>query len=350
MKRNWWKYLSGLILIYVLFVGMLTPLKPGIVSLKPMSATGGQKIELTVGCYNAHLNSVLQNQAFLKLSDQKVIRAVAIEEKSSNEARLTFNLPKSLSTGKAKERATLILNNEVDGSLILPNALLLTADQSALEDVNTISWSNFDVSQLFKVSSFRFPYRNILNETIRNTFFHVAIWFAMFILLIIALVASIQYLIKKELRYDYLASSFTHISIVYGLIGLATGAVWAKFTWGAFWTTDVKLNMAAISVAIYLAYSVLRKGIKDVDAKARLSASYNIFAFVMMIPLIFIIPRLTDSLHPGNGGNPALGGEDLDNTLRMVFYPAIIGFTLLGIWIGNLSYRAQLLFDKSLEE
>ena len=61
----------------------------------------------------------------------------------------------------------------------------------------------------------------------------------------------------------------------------------------------------------------------------------------MIIPLLFVIPRMTDSLHPGNGGNPAFGGEDLDNTMRMVFYPAVIAWTLLGLWISNILFRLK---------
>ena len=72
-----------------------------------------------------------------------------------------------------------------------------------------------------------------------------------------------------------------------------------------------------------------------------MSAAYNIFAFVAMIPLVFVIPRLTSSLHPGNGGNPALGGEDLDNTLRLVFYPAVLGMMCLGTWMASLYYRVR---------
>lgn len=83
----------------------------------------------------------------------------------------------------------------------------------------------------------------------------------------------------------------------------------------------------------------------DQDRRAKVSAAYNIFAFATMIPLIIIIPRLTDSLHPGNGGNPALGGEDLDHTLRMVFYPAIIGLTLISVWISSLVTRYRLVED-----
>ena len=89
---------------------------------------------------------------------------------------------------------------------------------------------------------------------------------------------------------------------------------------------------------------------EDAERKARLSAVYNIFAFVALIPLIYVVPRLTDSLHPGSGGNPALGGEDLDNTMRMIFYPAIIGWTLLGFWMAQLYYRLIRVQMKMEEE
>ena len=106
------------------------------------------------------------------------------------------------------------------------------------------------------------------------------------------------------------------------------------------------LNMSAIALLIYFAYWVLRLTIKDVDAKARITAVYNLFAFACLMILVMVIPRLTDSLHPGNGGNPALGGEDLDNTLRSVFYPVIIGYTLIGLWMAQLYYRYSSIKDK----
>ena len=76
----------------------------------------------------------------------------------------------------------------------------------------------------------------------------------------------------------------------------------------------MKQNMTAIALLIYAGFFLLRKTIADPDSKGRIGNIYNIFAFCMLIPLIFIIPRRYDSLHPGNGGNPAMGGEDLDNT------------------------------------
>jgi heme exporter protein C len=76
---------------------------------------------------------------------------------------------------------------------------------------------------------------------------------------------------------------------------------------------------------------------------------YSIFAFAVFIPLIFILPRLTDSLHPGNGGNPGFNAYDMDSSLRMVFYPAIIGWTLLGTWISTVRVRLRRL-ERKLED
>jgi heme exporter protein C len=81
----------------------------------------------------------------------------------------------------------------------------------------------------------------------------------------------------------------------------------------------------------------------DEMQKARISSVYNIFAFVIFMVLIWILPRMTDSLHPGNGGNPAFSKMDLDNRMRLVFYPAIIGWTLLGFWITQIRIRIKKL-------
>ena len=75
------------------------------------------------------------------------------------------------------------------------------------------------------------PHLAILNETVRNLFFHVAIWFAMFILLIVSVVYSIKHLKTSSVKTDIIASEFATMGIVFGLLGIATGSVWARFTW-----------------------------------------------------------------------------------------------------------------------
>ena len=112
---------------------------------------------------------------------------------------------------------------------------------------------------------------------------------------------------------------------------------------GRFWTNDPKLNGTAISLLAYLAYFVLRGSMEDPMTRARISAVYNIFAFVLMIVFIQVLPRLTDSLHPGNGGNPAFGEYDLDRQMRWVFYPAMIAWIGMGYWIWDIRCRLEKL-------
>jgi heme exporter protein C len=69
-----------------------------------------------------------------------------------------------------------------------------------------------------------------------------------------------------------------------------------------------------------------------------------------MIPLIFILPRMVDSLHPGNGGNPAFSNYDLDSRMRLVFYPAVLGWILMGFWLSALLRRIMLLEHNKNEE
>lgn len=190
------------------------------------------------------------------------------------------------------------------------------------------------------------PRLAILNETIRNLYFHVPMWFSMVILYLVSVIYSIKYLNSGDEKCDLIAIESVNTGIVCGFIGLATGMIWAKFTWGTFWTNDPKLNGSAIATLMYLAYIVLRSSIEEEQKRAKISAIYNIFAFPAMIVLLFILPRLTDSLHPGNGGNPGFGGYDLDHNMRLVFYPAVLGWILIGVWIMTIRYRIRLVENK----
>ena len=203
------------------------------------------------------------------------------------------------------------------------------------------------------------PRLYILNETIRNLYFHVCMWFGMMILFIVSFVYSIKYLNNTNYRYDLYAKNFAAVGIVFGVLGYATGTLWANYTWVtdqnqslASILKEPKLIGAAIAILIYGAYFVLRGSFTDMDKRARVSAVYNIFAFAMLFPSIWIIPRMVGSLHPGapgsESGNPALNFNDIDSRLRMVFYPAVIGWTLLGVWIATLKIRIELLSDKAL--
>jgi heme exporter protein C len=201
------------------------------------------------------------------------------------------------------------------------------------------------------------PIREVIQESIRNLYYHVSMWFSMMILFTVSVVNAVKYLNTNNLKYDNLSRQYGVIGILFGVLGYSTGMIWASFTWAdpnnaasasfASIAKDPKLIGAAIALLIYFAYLVLRDSIQDIDKKARISAVYNIFAFAFLFPSIWIIPRILDSLHPGGQGNPALNPKDIDSRMRMVFYPAVIGWTLLGVWIVSLKVRMKNLQEKT---
>jgi heme exporter protein C len=191
------------------------------------------------------------------------------------------------------------------------------------------------------------PNLNIIEQSIRNLYFHVAMWMAMMVFFIISVVYSIRYLRSNSLTDDLYALEFGKTGMLFGALGLVTGMIWATYTWGAPWSNDPKQLGAAIALLIYAAYFVLRNSMNDIDKRARVGAVYNIFAFAMLFPTIWVLPRLVDSLHPGGQGNPAMNTKDVDSRMRMVFYPAIIGWSLLGVWITTLKIRYNLYKEKT---
>lgn len=185
------------------------------------------------------------------------------------------------------------------------------------------------------------PRQPILNETIRNVYFHVPLWFGMMTLMTASMWFAIKYLRNGNIQDDEYSVEFANVAIFFGILGFMTGSLWGQYTWGDWLPKDPKIIAVEVGLLIYSSYFILRSSFEDEQRKARLSAIYNIFAFATFIPLVWILPRLTDSLHPGNGGNPAFGKYDMDNSMRMVFYPAIIGWTLLGVWITSLRIRLR---------
>ncbi|HCN82057.1 MAG TPA: ABC transporter permease [Sphingobacteriaceae bacterium] len=190
------------------------------------------------------------------------------------------------------------------------------------------------------------PALPILHESIRNLYFHVPMWFAMITLYFISVIYSIKYLNKGRTNDDLIAVESVNAGVIFCFFGLISGSLWANITWGDPWPNDPKLNGAAIATLMYLAYLVLRNAIDEEQKRAKISAIYNIFAFPVMIVLIYILPKLTDSLHPGSGGNSGFNTLPMDNMLRVVLYPAALGWIIIGVWIMTIRYRIRLIENK----
>jgi len=171
----------------------------------------------------------------------------------------------------------------------------------------------------------------------------------MMVLFTVSVVYAIKYLRNPTTNADIYSAEYAKSGIVFGVLGVTTGSVWARFTWGEFWSNDPKQLLASIALLIYAAYFILRSSVTDLDKKAKLGAVYNIFAFAMLFPTLWIIPRMVESLHPGGQGvegNPGMDGRDLDPTMSLIIRPAFLGWTLLGVWITTLRIRFAQIIEK----
>jgi heme exporter protein C len=347
MKRNWWKFLCVLLLAFTLFAGILTPLSPGfLLTSNSIVPTYSAPFTVKVLGYNTRFKDNEKSfGAWLTNWDKSKPVAIcpsSVKVIDNNHAELNFPPTSRLDS----LFFALSLYNDADGRMYVHSAIF-TSDtmQGGLVPMCKPVVTNE------KTDHFAFPFRDILYESMRNLFFHVPMWFCMIALLTWALWNNFKYLRGFDLKYDTIANQAVNTALVFGILGLITGSFWARSTWGAWWVDDVKLNGTAITMLAYLAYLVLRNSMDDEQKRARVTAIYSIFAYVMMIVLIGILPRLqsSDSLHPGNGGNPAFSNYDLDNTMRPIFYSAVLGWILLGFWIYSLRLRIHKLQEKNIE-
>jgi heme exporter protein C len=346
MLKNWWKILGVFLVIYSLIAGILVPMKPGIIDRSINQTKTGAAILLKVKGYNVDYTKYTDTRAWLKLDSIHAITASNIKPLGQRDIQLTFQIPQSIPDTNGTRELTLVIDDAKDGTSILPNAIALSLDSLGRTPSDN-GWNTI-IKDTHKHEGISFPFRSIIYETIRNLYFHVPMWFSMFAMLGLSVWYALRYLNGSDIKYDVKSKAFADVGTFFGILGLLTGAMWAKHTWGDYFPMDVKLIMAAVSVLIYMAYFVLRGSFDDEAQAAKISAIYNIFGFASLPALLFIIPRLTSSLHPGNGGNPAFGSQDLDNSMRLVFYPACIGWILLGLWIAQLMYRTDFLQRKKL--
>jgi heme exporter protein C len=187
--------------------------------------------------------------------------------------------------------------------------------------------------------SIKIPEIAILEQTARNLFLHVPMWFTMMIAFTMAFYYSVRYLNDETMDWDRKAETATAVGLMFGICGLLTGSLWARFTWGTWWTfAEPRMNLSALAMMIFVAYFILRSAFDDPERRAKISAVYNIFGVTTIPFLLYIIPRQLPSLHPGAEGNPAFSDMTAPE-LRIIFYPAVIGFIGLSIWMMDIINR-----------
>ena len=319
-----------LLLAYVLVMTFAVPLGPGIVDVRvsPGADEGRQtSFALEIEGHNTHFSESIP-LVFLKRGEHfVVIRDLEVIDDGHLAGRVTLDkFVPALSWN-------VFVNSPIDGTMSFANGFFaqgLTASTKAKSPDNDAVLDRLSQADL----GFHFPFQPNIMETIRNLMLHVPMWFTMFLLMGISFAQSIRSLgTSSTAEHDMKALASVKTGMWFGVLGLLTGSLWAKFTWGAWWVDDPQLNGAFVTVMVYAGYLVLRSSVQDEALRTRLSAVYNLFGFCLLVVLLMVLPRLTESLHPGKGGNPAFSSYDLDSALRAVFYPAVLGWMILGTWM-----------------
>lgn len=188
------------------------------------------------------------------------------------------------------------------------------------------------------------PPQKDLGDVSRIFFFHVPVAWVAVLAFFVSMVNSIFFLRRGDMLFDTQAASAARLGFLFCILALITGTIFAKNTWGSFWNWDPRETSIVILLMIYGAYFALRSAVPDPEKKRVFAAVYSILAFVTVPFLVFIVPRITASLHPEDTMNPANPGMDA-KTLK-VFLGSLLAYTALFVWMLHLRMRILQLEER----
>jgi heme exporter protein C len=186
------------------------------------------------------------------------------------------------------------------------------------------------------------PAQGFIGESSRIVFFHVPCAWTSALAFLVAAGYSAAYLAKRNPLHDDIAAGAVRLGLLFAVLALVTGALFAKIMWGSYWNWDPRESSFLLLIFLYAAYLFLRAAVEDPERRARMSAAYALFAAVLMPFLFFVAPRVTSSLHPQTVINPQ-GKILMDGPTKAVFFGAMIGFSWLFLWMLGLETRAARL-------
>lgn len=187
-----------------------------------------------------------------------------------------------------------------------------------------------------------------LGQSSQILYFHVPMAWVAFVAFFAAGIWSVRYLAgRRDPRHDRAAAAAIELGLLFGLLATATGAIWARVMWGAYWNWDPRQTSILIALLFYAAYLALRGAVSDEPTRARLSAAYASLGLAVAPFLFFVLPRLGFTLHPEPVVNTA-GKIDIEPRMLLVLVASVAGFTALFFWLHALRCRVEVLTQARL--
>ena len=202
------------------------------------------------------------------------------------------------------------------------------------------------------------PLEAVMGQVQRVFYFHVANAWVGMLGFMVAAIAGIAFLRKGDRKWDIVGLAAIEISFVFFFTAIISGSIWARGSWGTWWTWDPRLTTAAICELVYAAYFLLRQGIEDPDRRARFGAVYAILSFIS-VPLTFISIRIFRTIHPviiGSGAAGAEGSFEMSSKMLLTFIFSLVTFSFIFadlLWhrirLGKLADETESLRLKTLQ-
>ena len=199
------------------------------------------------------------------------------------------------------------------------------------------------------------PLEAVMGAVQKVFYFHVSTAWVGMLGFTASAVAGVAYLRTSKRSWDIAGLAAVEISVVFLLIAIVTGSIWARPAWNTWWTWDPRLTTAAIMELIYAAYLLLRQGIEDPDRRARFGAVYAILGFIS-VPLTFMSIRIFRTIHPVVIGSAASQSSfDMTPAMLRAFLFSLFVFSMIfmdlfwnRIRLGQLADRLEQLKLKVL--
>ena len=199
------------------------------------------------------------------------------------------------------------------------------------------------------------PLEVTMNYVQKIFYFHIANAWVGMLGFVAAAVAGIIYLVTHNKKWDMVEEAAVEISLVFFLIAIVAGSIWARPSWGTYWTWEPRLTTAAVLEMVYLAYLLLRQGIDDPDRRARFSAVYTIIGSIS-VPITFFSIRLFRTIHPvviGSSANTSAGSFDMTSRMLVTMFFALGAFSVIFITLFwhriRMGRLAELVEQQKLE-
>jgi heme exporter protein C len=165
------------------------------------------------------------------------------------------------------------------------------------------------------------PYEATMGLVQKIFYYHVPSAMVMFLSAFICGIASAIYLFRARPGADRIAAAAAELTVVFGLIVLVTGPLWARKAWGVWWQWDARLTSTLLMWMIFVAYLLVRR-FGGAGAE-KLSAAMAVFGMAN-VPFVYISVNIWRTIHPTTRVVPTLAAG-----MRGPFWFCVVAFVLL---------------------